>query len=359
MTLRMLLAALLVAAPVAAQPGRPAELVELRRMFLADQFERLDSALLSRQRDVRLAPDREQRYAYAYDAFDGADTLVRPHLDRWVAAQPRSARAWVARALHSGFMASEARGGGFASETTNSQIAAMERWLDLALEDATQALALDSAEVVAQGIRIDAYRLRGDVVEEQRAIDDALRHGPLSLAVRIRHMESLRPRWFGSRGGSEMEQFAQEAQRGSEINPRLKVLLGFPAFDRAITLEEDGQQEAALTEYGRALAYGDFHRYRYRRGRLHMRLDEYEQALADFNRAVAERPSAPYVIWRAIAYYNLSTRKTAVDEEMLTRRALEDLRWALELDPDDPDVRWVVEQRPRLVELLSSLPPAR
>src|SRR4051812_30485022 len=95
---RRLVAAFLLLAPSAgAQIDRPADILSLRRLLEGHEFVRLDSALAARRSEARRSPASESRYVYAYDAFDVADSTLRPHLDAWVAQEPSSPRARLAR----------------------------------------------------------------------------------------------------------------------------------------------------------------------------------------------------------------------------------------------------------------------
>lgn len=91
-----------------------------------------------------------------------------------------------------------------------------------------------------------------------------------------------------------------------------------------------GDHAAALTDFRKAseLAPQD-PEIAYEFGALHLTAHRYDQALAQFDSALAQSPSAPVYHARAIAHYQLN-RKAA---------ALADIEAALRLKPDEPAMR--------------------
>jgi tetratricopeptide (TPR) repeat protein len=346
--MRLFVALLLVARSASAQVGRPEEIVALRQLLVGHDFGRLDSALSRRRFEASFAAANENRYAYAYDAFDNGDSTLRPHLDAWVARQPASPRACLARGKYFRAMAHKARGSALAKDTKESQFRRMHAWLTLAVADAAEANRLDSTDIEAHSIVIAAARLTGAYDMEHQVVDQALAVSPTTLLRRTDHMYSLRPRWGGSK--EEMDRFAKTAQQYADRNPRLRLLLGYSAFDRGEGLEEDRQYQAAIAAYTKALSHGEFWLYRLARGRTYASMEEPEKALVDFTRVLAERPGAvEALVRRAITYYEVSYLTEGVASEDLLRRGREDLRLATLLDPTDDLVMWTRKNYPSLV----------
>lgn len=344
----LFLTVVLVSQAAGAQSDRPADILALRQLLVAHEFVRLDSALSARRLDARRSPALEARYVHAYDAFAVADTTLRPHLDAWIAQQPASPHPPLARGELFIELARRARGGGWASDTKEEQFARMRDWLRLAVADASVAVRLDSTDVMAHAIVMNAARLDGSAEARQRVVDQALALERASLALRAQHMMSLRPRWGGSE--EEMDAFAEAAQQHVAENPRLRVLLGFSAWDRGEGLWEDDQYQAAAVEYTKALSYGDFWRFRLARGWVYVTMHRPEQGLVDLNRAIAERPGiAEALAKRAITYDILAYPKEGPEREALMGRGLDDLAMATSLDPADPFVVWTRKNYPELI----------
>jgi hypothetical protein len=342
----LLVALLFLSQSLEAQSGRPEDILVLRRFLGAHDFVRLDSALAARQRAARGRPDREQEYVYAYDAFD-RDSTMRVHLDAWVAARPSSPWALQARGTNFFVRAGAARGRQWASETTPEQLTAMYAWLKLAVTDAEAAVRLDSTDMVAWGIMLDAARLGGDEPAERSLLARALAIDPTTLTLSIRHMHALQPRWFGS--DEEMEAFAAASQRYAAQNPRLRALLGYRAFLRGEDLVGEDVQHKAIAAYTEALSHGDFWSYRRERGEMYMRTDQPEKALVDLTRTIRERPGqADALAWRAYAYASLAEAQVGAARDDLLRRGADDLRLALALDPTESMAEWARETYPEL-----------
>lgn len=68
-------------------------------------------------------------------------------------------------------------------------------------------------------------------VENREIINTALEQYPYSFLLRAAYLTNLKPRWGGSY--SEMNSFADAAQKYVKINPRLAALKGFSYLDHA------------------------------------------------------------------------------------------------------------------------------
>lgn len=325
--------------PSVAQSG-PAEILALRQAVIDHAWDRATTFLDTRRADARRDITLDGRYLFAYRAFDTADPTLGAHLDAWVAAQPTNSIARAARAEYRLARGWRVRRFGSANTVTDAMNEAMRTFLELATEDAKVIAILDPADITPYWIMLDVTRLIGDHETQRSVIDDAARVAPGSLALHMRHMESLRPRWGGS--ADAMREYADSMQRFVALNPGLKALKGFAAYDRWETLMEDHQNEAALLACNEALSFGDNPVFRYARAQLLFDMDEPEKALVDVNRAIAERPgwsrqlAYRSMILATIAYHS---RDPGVKAELL-RRAREDIRIAGALDPTDPDVIW-------------------
>ena len=328
----------------------PNEIVLLHRLLVEDNFRLLDSALAARAVAARISGMQETIYTAAFDVFATPDAALRVHLDRWVLRDATNARARAARAVYFVARAQAARSMVFADSVKAGQWRGMKDWLTLALTDAAQAARLDETDIVGHGVTIDAIRMSGYDSAAVPVLRDALRRQPGSLFIRMKYMWMLRPRWGGS--VDALKAFASAEQHAAHDNPRIALLQGMVAFDRGQQLHEDDQYQAAVAEYTKALAYGDFWRYRLARAHAYLSLQETEKALADLNRAIAERPSEVEALAsRANAFAQLAERTEGTAAASLLRRAREDLRIAMLLDSGESTVRWMRENYPSLVDV--------
>ena len=329
----------------------PNEIVLLHRLLMDDNFRQLDSALAARAVAARSSGMQETIYTAAFDVFATPDTALRVHLDGWVLREATNARARAARAVYFVARAEAARSYVFADSVKAEQWRGMKDWLTLALADAAQAARLDEMDIMAHGVMIDALRMSGYDSAAVPVLRDALRRQPGSLFIRMKYMSMLRPRWGGS--VDALKAFASAEQHAAHDNPRIALLQGMVAFDRGEQLRDDDQYQAAVAEYTKALAYGDSWRYRLARAHAYLSLEETEKALADLNRAIAERPGyVEALASRANAFAQLAERTEGPVAATLLRRAREDMRMAMLLDSGESTVRWVRENYPSSVDVV-------
>lgn len=101
----------------------------------------------------------------------------------------------------------------------------MEKFFRLAEENINKGVNLRPKLLEAYSIRIDIARGRGDEAEADRLAQAALELMPESFWLRSSYMMTLLPRWGGSY--SAMKGFAEESEKLSSVNPRMKLLRGF------------------------------------------------------------------------------------------------------------------------------------
>lgn len=332
-----------------ASPGTPLQMLALRQMLVQHDFTALDSALASRAALARANPLSENQYVYAFDVFAAPDSALREHLDAWVAHDTLRAFARAARGAYFVARGHQARGTKLAEATSEAEWRNMREWLRLAGFDAIAAIRLDPADVMGHSVVIGITHLNGIDSTDSLAMRDAIRRQPSSMFVRMRYMGNLSPAWGGSL--EALDAYAASEQSAVPVNPRMRVLLGMSDVERGEELDQDDQSQAAVAAYSRALSHGDFWRYRMRRGHAYYFMNEPDKALADLNRAVAERPaSAEALTWRALTALLASRQLEGAAAESLLRRAREDMRLATVFDASHSTVVWARKQVPELVE---------
>lgn len=314
----------------------------LRELLRAHEFRRLDSLFATYRDSMRADIAYEPLLLNSFDAFGIPDPSLRPDLDAWVTADS-STVAHLARASHSLGMGWAARGTAWARDTPREQLREMGEWFESAIPDIQAARQRDSTflpaywmlQHVAMGLG-----LRGD---KRRIVEEALRLEPRSLLVRTRYLHSVTPRWGGSH--AEMRRFAEESQRYVDQNPELAALLGFVAWDEGRSTRD---RQAKLRKYTEALRYGDYWMFYADRAHVLYLLDQEEEAIADYDLALAQRPNdVETLVGRALAYWYLA-RKTPAQRQEYRRRAMDDFERAVQINPFDQDVRDALERYPGL-----------
>ena len=175
---------------------------------------------------------------------------------------------------------------------------------------------------------------------------------PVNVALNI----LLIPRWGGSYAA--MEQFATEADGLWDRNPRLQSLHGFAHWDRGRVYWADRDTTSALLEHAKALAFGDLWQFRLELGKLNYRIDQYEEALSNLDRALAQRPVwVEALLFRAKTHYALGRMANGAEKARLFSAAFRDIELAARLDPMDERVRnsrefykkWIPQFAPQAV----------
>lgn len=337
-----------VPAPPAPQSITTEELLALHSALLAEDFPQLDARMTWHQDSARLDNSYEIRYAAAFNVFSTPDPALHPHLDAWVAAEPKSGLARLARGAHSVAMGIEARGTQYATETPAKKMEAMGAWFRIAYQDLQQASEGNAGNVMTRYVFLELgrYTARNEVL--RKMLSEGLGENPGSLILREEYAFSLRPRWGGS--AEEMDAFADESDSAAKLNPRVRLLHGFVAYDSAVTLKSAKQYDAAIEMFSNALAFGDYWLYRMGRADAYRRAQRYDEAIADYDTALIQLPALTEArAGRAALTARLVRRRRGAEGEEMLRRAKLDMCIAAELDSTNYDLKWEVEHEPELL----------
>lgn len=274
---------------------------ELLQKLRDRKFQDLDAQLNSYQVAFEKDAFTEGNLAVAFEAFCSPDPALGPLLDEWVAKNPNSYPAHLARAEYLVTAAYQARGDQYADETSAGQFAEMNALLNKAVNDALAAIKLNAKSGVAYAAIIDAARGSSDDDMRERTLAAGLKNAPLSMAIWVSTIRALQPRWGGSYGA--MERLAAEAQKYAAQNPKLVTLKGFADVERGRVALSDNDPEGAMRFYDLALQEGGslFNTGYTSRGLLFLRLGRYDDALQDLDRANHLRPQEPRVL-ESLAY---------------------------------------------------------
>lgn len=321
----------------ASYPPVTVDRLAIRQLLRGGSYSTLDSLLDAYARLVAGDFRHEWDLLEAYEAVRLLDPSLESRLNEWIAQRSRSAPARLARAAYFMEYAWEARGSGWAKNTKTSQFEEMKRYVQRARADIDSALQLDPRSMIAYDLLMEQARTQGDQAASWRYLEQALQVFPYSFALRVQHMLVLLPRWGGSY--LEMDRFASEAQTLADRNPRLRLLCGFQLWDFGRVDESKDDTTDAIRQYTRALLYGDYPRFLVERGELYASMDRYREAVADFDRALAQRPQlVDALYWRGTSYYYLGEQAAGAERASYWNRALADVTLAARLDPADQQV---------------------
>lgn len=255
---------------------------ELLDLLRAREYARLNDILERYQREAEADFRKEAWISPAIWAFDTGDPALEPYLNAWVEAAPDSAVAHASRAEFYRGMGFAARGGAWAKDTSEAQFRGMRDAFRKSYADALAALNLNPRITVIYSNLIHLANAGGaEFGNERDHFEAGLKVCPNSAWLRNAYISSLRPRWGGSY--QAMRTFAAEQQPLAEIDPRVRDMYGWVEWDLA-TLTSDQEERIELCT--KALGYGERSMYYQTRGAAFEALGRYDEALADFSRAV-------------------------------------------------------------------------
>ncbi len=190
-------------------PDRSALLIELRN----GKFDDLDSQLL--QLETAFENDRHQEIPVqaAFASFASSDPTLEEPLQRWVARQPKSFAARLARGIYYNHLADLSRGAEAPSATPPQRLAEMARYQLLAQDDFQAAIDLRPLAIAAHaGIVAILVDRRDEAALQQHAAAAASSLGP-TFAVCDAYMARFDYRHGGDRAGLEHFDFRAAIRR--------------------------------------------------------------------------------------------------------------------------------------------------
>ena len=331
------------------------------------RFEELEGLLSALHQAVREDIRHEMRLVTAFEAVKRNDERLLSNINTWIETRPGSADALVARATYNLAAAWRTRGYKYVRDTPESRLRGMGARLELTVEDARAALAIDSTHLIAYDILLEVIQLGGAHGIGVQILQRGLAVHPASYLLRASFMETLKPRWGGSY--ELMGAFAEASAKDSARNPRMVTLRGSALQEQAFTLiaplPEDSllprDYRSAIDSLTRALEYGPAHDVFLDRGEAYSRLGDHVRAFLDYRQALILNPQRTEIL---AAYGNtlvhIASRTTRPIRGSMIDRAAEALALAVYLDPTDrtsaQNLQWARYARQQCVRLN---PPCR
>lgn len=270
----------------------------------------------------------EEYYWRAFSTFEIPDPSLDSNLTEWVRSYPGCANAYAARAGYYMTVGWNIRGYGWANQVGKDQWDGMMRYFRKASLDALRGLKLDPDNLECYNVLLNISMNVASSNTTASVFNAALKVDPGCVETWAAYMWSLLPRWGGSH--EKMRLLADLSDKYLSVNPRLKVLHGYVAFDEGWALEDEGDYDAAAAKYTKAISFGKAGAFYYHRGLCYYEMKEYNGALGDFEEALRIIPqNADYLCVKADALYEIGAIKNA-------REAAEE---ASQISPTDSDVR--------------------
>ncbi len=196
---------------------------------------------------------------------------LEPRFDEWVNAFPQSYSARLARGIYRTTTAWERRGNALSRNTTDAQ----SRGFEETLKDAQSDLLL-SLKLYARPVNSCRYLIRVSkglgLDDERDMLDEALKLDPKAMDPRFEYLNSITPKWGGSK--RLMAQFLEESNKSPMSDKNKKIIEGkyYYSLGEQAKLEKDwrtaadnfykyyltNKNPANLQMSGQALLDGDF-----------------------------------------------------------------------------------------------------
>jgi len=292
-----------------------ADKLVLLALLKARRFADLERSFEDYQTAFELDARNEYWSSDALDAFRTGDARVGSLLEEWTAASPKSWAALAARGAHRHALAWLVRGSGYANTVSETAGDAFARKEFEAASDLRSAIGRRPRFVAAYDVLIAVHR---GTPAARRALDDSLRACPDCFQARAAFLDGLTPEWGGSY--EKMAAFVRESLSSSS-NPRLKLLVGFAPFSRAVKMRDEKNPVEAMREINEALKAGDLWRVYLVRADIACQLAQAASALPDLNRAFELRPQAwPLANFRGSVRARLGLLEDAIRDFDLARK---------------------------------------
>jgi len=277
-----------------------------------------------------------------YIDFETSDPLVGQRIDEWVKALPNSAPGHLARGRYLNHIAWLARGTGFASETRPEQFAEMAQLQTAAVKDLLWVVQHEPKSPLAYADLIYIATAQKGEAAAAQIYGNALLANPDSPAIYRARVWSLSPWWQGvlpwRQAMARQKQYIGELQQKYAGTPGFEWLKGYADYMEAEAHWRNGDMDAAVSSYDRALASDERAVYLLARAHAFEHLKKYDLADADRRRAMALEPGNGDAQFEngKLNSWRCQTAAAGVDGSSLCKEATAELDAAVASDPLKP-----------------------
>src|SRR6185503_3660887 len=212
----------------------------------------LDARLADLQARYERGELAEDELEHAFRAFRRIGPSAEPALKEWGEKMPGSYSAHIALGIYYLWRGIEARGSGYASETSEARMEAMQTLLARARPELQRSIGLTPKPYLSHLSMVTLARYGGGERDlGMRHFQEGLKVAPQSVSLRLARMTTLEPRWGGSYRA--MEALAREAQENlKEPRAAQRLAARIPAY-RANELQRQKKYAEALALYDEAI----------------------------------------------------------------------------------------------------------
>lgn len=225
------------------------------KMLRSGQFVQLDQRYNKFQDQYGQGTFNDRELTLKYQAFYDTSPENEAFLNQWIAKNPTSYPARLARGIYLRKLGEEARGAKFVKDTPRENIIKLHQYLERANNDLLDSLKLSRKPIVTLLHLINSSMMRGEKQESVVWLNYANRIDPNNYGIRRRYLLTLTPRW----GGSYEQMWAfLKVCRDQQTSPEyLRIFEANIYLDQAKSFAEQDQREQALPLYRKALSLLD------------------------------------------------------------------------------------------------------
>jgi Domain of unknown function (DUF4034) len=216
------------------------------------QFAQLDQRYNTFQEQYEQGTINDRELTLKYQAFYDTSPENEAFLNQWIAKNPTSYPARLARGIYMRKLGEAARGAAYVKDTPRENMVKLQQYLERANEDFLDSLKLSRKPIVTLLHLINSSMMRGDKQESVVWLNYANRIAPNNYGIKRRYLLTLTPRWGGSY--DQMWAFLKACRDQQTSAEYLRIFESVIYLDQAKSFAEQDQRERALPLYRKALS---------------------------------------------------------------------------------------------------------
>ena len=291
------------------------QILQVRAMLYRGDYVRLKQRLTLLSQLRQQNPAAESDEVNAYRSFDVPTEQMAEHIRRWLASAPASYQPYLARAQYHYAKAWQARGSRWASETEDTQIKAMQNYLQKARTDIDVVLKRSTKIPYAFRLAYSIYLLSDNKLVAQQKIEQGVRLHPYSYSLGNIRMNFAKPRWGGSY--QDMIAIVKEYEPAMPRHPSLLCLAAIPVVDVVDRAIRENRTSTAISVVNKALQDPQLQEcpeLHYSLGRALYKKEKYREAIPSLLTAISlNGEDAKFYDKLAYSYFRVKDYPKAAD----------------------------------------------
>lgn len=255
----------------------------------------------------------------------------------WIKNNPQSSVPYMIIGEYCSIYARKARGEDTYKNTPVDSLTKMRKLIGQSNRYLKKGLKYDDENIAIYCSLISNNTILGSLKKRVKYLYTALKVNPGLYFIRVNNMRGLAPRWGGSY--YLMDLLAQNSERLSEINPRMNLVRGMIANDKALDLQLGGEYSKA-EELLKQHTNNDKNYYNlYDLGLCQARQLKYRDAIKSYEKAIKLQPDrSKYYRENASANLMVAVGEKANNKRFYLNNFLILIEKAAKISPDDIEI---------------------